>query len=170
MTKSCVCLNLVTLVCEGAAHLVRFCVTCNDKMHHDHGRANQKPILCVLEKIDCWSINLTLGYWRCGLVQLIEEEDYWKRRASERWRNCDISCHGESWKQLFFERNLDEFLEEYANSFLYFAMRCPRYRRLSCINLNYLRPACTNTTCHCWSFNCWNWTDFEAWEIVSFHP
>ena len=54
MIQSCVCcLNLVTLVCEGAAHLVRFYVTCNDKMHHDHSHANQKPILCVLEKIEC---------------------------------------------------------------------------------------------------------------------
>lgn len=104
-----------------------------------------------------WSINLTLGYWRRGLVQLIEEEEYWKRRASERWRNCDIACHGDSWKQLFFERNLNEFLEEYANSFLYLAMRCPHYRVLSCINLNYLRPTYTDkTTCHRWSFNCFD--------------
>lgn len=116
----------------------------------------RNPSFVCSRRLIVWSINLTLGYWCRGLVQLIEEEDYWKRRASERWRNCDIACHGDSWKQLFFERNLNEFLEEYANSFLYLAMRCPHYRVLSCINLNYLRPACTNTTCHCWSFNCFD--------------
>jgi len=44
---------------------------------------------------------------------LITDEDYWKRRAMARWRNCEVSCHGNSWKQLFFERNLQDALEEY---------------------------------------------------------
>ncbi|KAG2493034.1 hypothetical protein HYH03_008697 [Edaphochlamys debaryana] len=44
---------------------------------------------------------------------LIADEDYWKRRAQARWKNCEVAAHGYSWKQLFFERNLQEFLEQY---------------------------------------------------------
>ncbi|GFR48236.1 hypothetical protein Agub_g10098 [Astrephomene gubernaculifera] len=44
---------------------------------------------------------------------LIADEDYWRRRSHARWRNCEVAAHGYSWKQLFFERNLQEFLEQY---------------------------------------------------------
>lgn len=43
--------------------------------------------------------------------QLIADEDYWRRRAAARWRNCDPAGNGRSWKQLFFERHLQEALE-----------------------------------------------------------
>lgn len=43
---------------------------------------------------------------------MIADEDYWQRRACARWKNCDTSAHGRSWKQLFFERNLQEALEQ----------------------------------------------------------
>jgi len=42
---------------------------------------------------------------------LVEDEVYWKRRATGRWANCQLSEHGSSWKRLFFERNLQDFLE-----------------------------------------------------------
>ena len=41
-------------------------------------------------------------------------EKYWKLRSEARWTNCDASKHGGSYKQLFFERNLQDVLEEYA--------------------------------------------------------
>ncbi|KAL2651094.1 hypothetical protein R1flu_019222 [Riccia fluitans] len=44
-------------------------------------------------------------------ADMIPEEAYWKRRVQVRWRNCDIVAHGRSWKQTFFERNLQEALE-----------------------------------------------------------
>lgn len=44
---------------------------------------------------------------------LISDEDYWKRRSQARWKNCEVAAHGYSWKQLFFERNLQEALEQY---------------------------------------------------------
>ncbi|XP_073386644.1 uncharacterized protein [Physcomitrium patens] len=47
------------------------------------------------------------------ISDLITEESYWKRRSLSRWRNVDIACHGDSWKQLYFERNLSEFIESY---------------------------------------------------------
>ena len=38
MIKSCVCLKLVTMVCEGDARIVQFYVTCNyGTIRHDHG-------------------------------------------------------------------------------------------------------------------------------------
>ena len=37
---------------------------------------------------------------------LIEDEMFWKRSSMARFLNCDVSQHGHSWKQLFFERNL----------------------------------------------------------------
>jgi hypothetical protein len=42
---------------------------------------------------------------------LIDDEGYWKRCAEKRWDNCKISDHGSSWKRMYFERNLAEFLE-----------------------------------------------------------
>ncbi|KAI5083140.1 hypothetical protein GOP47_0002883 [Adiantum capillus-veneris] len=45
--------------------------------------------------------------------QFILDKDYWKRRALLKWKTCDPSRHGHSWKQLFFECNLAEALENY---------------------------------------------------------
>jgi len=42
---------------------------------------------------------------------LIDDEGYWKRCALQRWDNCQIVDHGSSWKRLYFERNLADFLE-----------------------------------------------------------
>jgi hypothetical protein len=42
-------------------------------------------------------------------------EIYWKLRSQARWTNCDPSKHGDSYKQLFFERNLQDVLEECAS-------------------------------------------------------
>jgi len=42
---------------------------------------------------------------------LIDDEGFWKRCATLRWDNCQISDHGSSWKRCYFERNLTDFLE-----------------------------------------------------------
>lgn len=42
---------------------------------------------------------------------LTDDEAYWKRRACSRWRNCMVTPHGGSWKQLYMEQNLQEALE-----------------------------------------------------------
>mmetsp|Transcript_14515 Transcript_14515/g.31579 ORF Transcript_14515/g.31579 Transcript_14515/m.31579 type:complete len:396 (+) Transcript_14515:216-1403(+) len=44
---------------------------------------------------------------------IITDEDYWKRRSSARWKNCEVATHGNSWKQLYFERNLQDAIEQY---------------------------------------------------------
>lgn len=43
---------------------------------------------------------------------LTGDEDYWKKRARVRWRNCVVTAHGGSWKQLYMEQNLQEALEK----------------------------------------------------------
>ena len=53
---------------------------------------------------------------------LIDDEGYWKRCALQRWDNCQIVDHGSSWKRLYFERNLTDFLEV--------APRAPAARRV----------------------------------------
>ncbi|CAM6113335.1 unnamed protein product [Calypogeia fissa] len=62
--------------------------------------------LCVVNEI---ALDLPLQL----AADMIPEEAYWKRRVQSKWRNCDISAHGWSWKQLFFERNLAEALERF---------------------------------------------------------
>jgi hypothetical protein len=42
-------------------------------------------------------------------------ENYWKLRSQARWTNCDSAKHGCSYKQLFFERNLQDTLEEWVS-------------------------------------------------------
>ena len=44
---------------------------------------------------------------------LIDDETFWKRSALERWANCQVSEHGSSWKRLYFECNLADFLESF---------------------------------------------------------
>lgn len=46
-------------------------------------------------------------------ASLINDEEYWQRCARARWDQCQISDHGSSWKRLFFERHLWDFLEEF---------------------------------------------------------
>uniref|UniRef100_A0A7S3GGA2 T-complex-associated testis-expressed protein 1 n=1 Tax=Palpitomonas bilix TaxID=652834 RepID=A0A7S3GGA2_9EUKA len=44
---------------------------------------------------------------------LINKESYWRRCALERWQINELTEHGSSWKQLYFEKNLKEYLEEF---------------------------------------------------------
>ncbi|NXX84787.1 DRC5 protein, partial [Urocolius indicus] len=46
-------------------------------------------------------------------ANLISDEDYWKRCCMERWQVCDTSNHGDSWKQMFFERHLENILKRF---------------------------------------------------------
>ncbi|KAG8459430.1 hypothetical protein KFE25_013066 [Diacronema lutheri] len=44
---------------------------------------------------------------------IIDDEVYWRRRALGRWSNCQVGEHGSSWKRLFFETHLQDFLEAF---------------------------------------------------------
>lgn len=47
----------------------------------------------------------------------VNDEHYWKRVCLEgqAWENCQISEHGMSWKQLFFERYISSVLESFGS-------------------------------------------------------
>ncbi|CAD7700412.1 unnamed protein product [Ostreobium quekettii] len=46
-----------------------------------------------------------------GSLGVPDDEVYWRRRACARWRNPCPEAHGGSWKQMYFERNLQDALE-----------------------------------------------------------
>ena len=46
-------------------------------------------------------------------ASLIEDEGYWKRCCKDKWQVCDVSAFGDSWKRMFFEKNLQKMVEEF---------------------------------------------------------
>ncbi|XP_075250689.1 dynein regulatory complex subunit 5-like isoform X2 [Convolutriloba macropyga] len=46
-------------------------------------------------------------------ANLIEAEEYWKRCCDDKWPVCDISKYGNSYKRLYFERQLQEMIEAF---------------------------------------------------------
>ncbi|KAJ3412302.1 T-complex-associated testis-expressed protein 1 [Chytridiales sp. JEL 0842] len=44
---------------------------------------------------------------------LIPDEAYWKRRATSKFKICDPSQHGGSWKRLFFELHIQQLCENF---------------------------------------------------------
>ncbi len=63
---------------------------------------------CVQQVVDNLSVDLPLEV----AAVMIAGEGYWQRRAAVRWKNCDTLPHGNSWKQLYMERNLQEAIEQ----------------------------------------------------------
>lgn len=60
----------------------------------------------VLEKLDT-KIPLKVT------AKLIEDEGYWKRCCKDRWEICDVSAYGDSWKRMYFEKNLENIIENF---------------------------------------------------------
>lgn len=44
---------------------------------------------------------------------LIEDEDYWKRCCKEKWSICDTADYDGSWKRMYFEKNIEEIIENF---------------------------------------------------------
>lgn len=44
---------------------------------------------------------------------VIQSESYWKRRAQGKFKLCNVSEHNNLWKQLFFEKYIQEVLEAF---------------------------------------------------------
>lgn len=44
-------------------------------------------------------------------ANLISDGVYWKRCCEQRWDICDLSHYGHSWKQMFFERHMENIIE-----------------------------------------------------------
>lgn len=47
------------------------------------------------------------------VTDLIEDGVYWKRKCQVKWSLCDVSHYGNSWKRMFFERNLENIIEHF---------------------------------------------------------
>ena len=45
------------------------------------------------------------------VCHLIHDEIYWERCCKASWPICDVAIYGNSWKRMFFERNLEEIIE-----------------------------------------------------------
>ncbi|XP_077366510.1 dynein regulatory complex subunit 5 [Festucalex cinctus] len=46
-------------------------------------------------------------------ANLIEDGVYWRRCCEQRWDICDVSHYDHSWKRMFFERHLENIIENF---------------------------------------------------------
>ena len=46
-------------------------------------------------------------------ANLVEDEGYWQRCCKAKWQICDVAQHNNSWKQMYFERNLQRIIEHF---------------------------------------------------------
>lgn len=46
-------------------------------------------------------------------ANLVEDEGFWKRCCQAKWPICDVTAHNDSWKQMYFERNLTSIIENF---------------------------------------------------------
>ena len=46
-------------------------------------------------------------------ANLVDDEGYWQRCCKARWQICDVSAYGNSWKRMYFERNLQSIVENF---------------------------------------------------------
>ena len=44
---------------------------------------------------------------------IIQEESYWEKCCKEKWRVVDIKEYDNSWKRFYFERNIEEIIENF---------------------------------------------------------
>lgn len=44
---------------------------------------------------------------------LIEDENYWQKCCKEKWPICDIKQYDNSWKRFYFEKNIEEIIENF---------------------------------------------------------
>jgi len=45
-------------------------------------------------------------------ANLVEDNCYWEKCCKARWNVCDVSLYDNNWKQMYFERNLEEIIEQ----------------------------------------------------------
>ena len=94
-----------------------------------HETLMQKCVKVVVDNFDKWPVKEIIPppqmaeitkQLPCDLSPLISaryvyNENYWKRCCVEKygWQNCHLSEHGLLWKQLYFEKLLQEKLEDF---------------------------------------------------------
>lgn len=57
--------------------------------------------------------NLDVNISLLVTANLIDDEGYWQRCCKSRWQICDVLHCGNSWKRMFFEKNLVEIIERF---------------------------------------------------------
>uniref|UniRef100_A0A7S0RM29 F-box domain-containing protein n=1 Tax=Pyramimonas obovata TaxID=1411642 RepID=A0A7S0RM29_9CHLO len=85
------------------------CVRVVSQNFEERPHFGRLPDIFVRKIIEGLDIDLPLEL--VGTV--IHDENYWKRRCCARWKNCQVTGHGISWKQLYFERNVENAMERY---------------------------------------------------------
>lgn len=76
---------------------------------------SEKPILNELlpkhkeNVLNNLSVNIPLTI----SANLIQNEGYWEKCCKARWEVCDITSYENSWKRMFFEKNLQEQIENF---------------------------------------------------------
>lgn len=85
-------------------------------------------------------------------ANLIDDESYWKRCCRRRWPTADIANHGRSWKRMYFEKHVAEYLESHVPATPEDAQRITEMKELlmlcanhvECLNLRQLLPPITS--------------------------
>ena len=44
---------------------------------------------------------------------IVDDETYWKKCCKEKWPICDIKQYDNSWKRFYFEKHIEEIIENY---------------------------------------------------------
>ena len=106
----------------------------------------EKPILHELLPRDKAKVldNLAVSIPLSTTANLICDEGYWEKCCKGRWSVCDISEYGNSWKRMFFEKNLQEQIENFVpettdiNTILDMVKLSEKYVR--CLKISQLLP------------------------------
>jgi hypothetical protein len=72
---------------------------------HDELPSKFKKI--ILQQIQVTNVPLKLGSY------LISDNNYWERCCKSKWRVNDVSKYGNSWKRMYFERELKKIIEHF---------------------------------------------------------
>jgi hypothetical protein len=79
----------------------------NFATHPRHDELPKKFQKKILQQIQVESIPLKLGSY------LISDNHYWERCCKSKWRVNDVSKYGNSWKRMYFERELKSLIENF---------------------------------------------------------
>jgi len=84
-------------------------------LKHIVSNFGEKPLLNELIQQDRNHVlkNLPVNIPLSTTSNLITDEDYWRRCCTARWKICDVSCYAQSWRRMFFEKNLQECIEKF---------------------------------------------------------
>jgi len=89
--------------------LSELCTRTIVKHFQTHPRHDELPLNFRKKVLQQIPTNIPLNL----AATLIDEESYWERCCKAKWRVNDVSRHGNSWKRLFFEKEIKEIIEKF---------------------------------------------------------